>query len=121
MTHDPLSDVIDEPLSIDQAVLAALKQFRERPKLPYLPGNDTDIERARLSTLLDDLADQLTRGIEANPSKLWGMKQFQLALARIEMEDTEGREHFGRELEDLMDILGIESSDGLLNHYLNGF
>lgn len=35
-------------------------------------------------------------------------------------EDTEGGDHFGQEIEVLMDILGIERSDGLLSFYLGG-
>jgi hypothetical protein len=38
----------------------------------------------------------------------------------VQSEDTEAREHFGTELERLMDILGIASSDGVLTHYLGG-
>lgn len=121
MTYDPLSNVVDEPLDIDPDVLNALKEFRARSKLPHLPGTDTEAERARLSKVLDDVADQIIQGIEAHPSKLWVMKQFQRGLILVEMEDTEGREHFGTELEDLMDILGIESSDGLLSYHLMGF
>jgi len=48
------------------------------------------------------------------------MKQFQRFLVKVEGEDTEGREHFGMEIEEVMDILGIESSDGLLAFYLGG-
>ena len=120
MTYDPLSDVVDEALNIDAGVLEALNNFRSRAKMPYLPGVDTTAERARLSKVLDDVADALILGIEAHPSKLWVMTQFQRGLVLVEAEDTEGREHFGTELEDLMDILGIESSDGLLSAYLGG-
>jgi hypothetical protein len=68
-----------------------------------LPGDDVDAERQRLSELLDTLVDRLIDGIEAHPGKRWVM-----------------REHAGMELETIMDILGIESSDGLLSCYLGG-
>jgi hypothetical protein len=48
------------------------------------------------------------------------LKQFQESLEIVQEEDTEAREHFGMELERVMDILGIESSDGVLTHYLGG-
>jgi hypothetical protein len=48
------------------------------------------------------------------------LEQFQPSLEAAESEDTEGREHFGTELEMIMEILGIDSSDGLLTHYLGG-
>jgi hypothetical protein len=47
------------------------------------------------------------------------MRQFQAQLEPMFQEDTEAREHFGLELEAIMDILRIESSDGLLSYYLN--
>jgi hypothetical protein len=66
------------------------------------------------------LLDRLLCDIEAHPSKLWVLTEFQKALVLLEGEDTEGREHFGMEMENIMDILGIESSDGLLTAYLGG-
>jgi hypothetical protein len=46
------------------------------------------------------------------------MRQFQPSLEAVRMEDTEGRDHFGTHIERVMDILHIESSDGLLGFYL---
>ncbi len=118
--HDPLSDVIDEPLKIDGQVLQRLSAFRSRAKMVDLPGVDPTAERERLSGILNQLADVLHRDIEVHPSKRWVMEQFQHSLVLVEAEDTEAREHFGSELETLMDILGIDSSDGLLTFYLGG-
>jgi hypothetical protein len=117
---DPLSDVIDELLNIDEQVLQRLSGFRSRAKLVGLPGVDPAAERARLSGILNQLADVLLRDVEAHPGKRWVMAQFQHSLVLVEAEDTEGKEHFGSELEALMDILGIDSSDGLLTFYLGG-
>ena len=120
MSYDPLTEVINEPLSINEGVLASLTEFRAREKLLLLPGVDPTLERERLSKVLNSLIDDLLAGIQSNPSKLWVLTQFQHALVLVEAEDTEGREHFGIELENVMDILGIESSDGLLTFYLGG-
>ena len=120
MTGDPLSNVVDQPLSVDISVLQRLRAFRDRPKVSYLPGVDPALERERLARVLDALADTLIEGIESHPTKLWVMAQFQQSLAQVEQEDTEAREHFGTEVEGIMDILGIESSDGLLARYLGG-
>jgi len=117
---DPLAHVVDEPLTIDAEVLRRLSEFQQRPKLPALPGTDPTAERARLSRILTDLTDTLLQGISANPSKRWVLSQFQHSLVLVEGEDTEGREHFAVELESVMDILGIRSSDGLLTFYLGG-
>ncbi|MBG9390081.1 DUF4844 domain-containing protein [Caenimonas aquaedulcis] len=120
MSNDPISLVVDEPLRVSSDVLEALAAFRESPKLELLPGVDTRAEKKRLVPLLDQLADRLLAGIAQNPSKLWVLKQFQVALIQLQNEDTEAREHFGMDLEHIMDILGIESSDGLLAYYLGG-
>lgn len=120
LPHDPLADVIDAPLTVDARVLGALSAFRHRAKLADLPGLDPSVERERLSAILNELADALLRGIEANPRKRWVMAQFQRSLVLVAQEDTEGRDHFGTELESVMDVLGIESSDGLLAFYLGG-
>lgn len=120
MAYNPLVEVIDEPLTVDPTIVEQLREFRDHPKLANLPGDDVVEERQRLSKVLEDLADRLIRGIEGNPTKLWVLTEFQYSLELVEQEDTEGREHFGMELEHLMDILGIESSDGLLACYLGG-
>jgi len=111
---------VDEPLTVDDLALQALRDFRHEEKLTLLPGVDISNERARLTCKLNDLADVLLRDVERNPSKRWVMSQFQKVLDGMDQEDTEAREHFGMELEHVMDILGIESSDGLLTHYLGG-
>jgi hypothetical protein len=118
--HDPLEDVLDEDLIVDAGMLERLSAFRRCAKLVDLPGVDPAAERARLTALLNDLADTLLEGLMANPTKLWAMRQFQRSLVRVENEDAEGKDHFGTELETIMGVLGIESSDGLLTFYLGG-
>lgn len=79
--------------------LRELQAFRGEAKLDDLPGVDPGKERERLAAVLNELADALINGIESNPRKLWVMKRFQRFRARMETEDTEGREHFGMEVE----------------------
>jgi len=118
MTYDPLSDVVDEPLSISPEAVQQLEAYRVSQKFTELPGTDTAEEQARLSRIFNELLERLIAGLHENPSKLWVMRQFQPSLDAVRMEDTEGRDHFGMHLERVMDILNIESSDGLLGFYL---
>ena len=120
MAYDPLSAIEDAPLFIVPRVLNRLRAFRARPRLEKLPGVDTRDERARLGGHIDALIDRLIAGVEAHPTKFWVMKQFQTTLEAVAGEDTEAREHVGMELEELMDILGIDRSDGVLSYYLGG-
>lgn len=113
-----MSDVIDEPLSISPEAVHQLEAFRVSEKFTALPGTDTTEELARLSAVFNALLDRLIAGVLSNPNKLWVMLQFQQSLDAVSMEDTEGRERFGTHLERVMDILRIESSDGLLGFYL---
>lgn len=121
MSYDPLDEVLDEPLRVDKRCMKSLELFLRKEKFVDLPGVDTALERSRLTERLDELTQKLLDGIEANPSKRWVMARFQETLQTLVAEDTEAREHFGLELEAIMDILSIESSDGLLSFYLGGF
>jgi hypothetical protein len=118
MSYDPLSEVIDEPLSVSKKEVQKLTTLRASVKFSNLPDDDITEEQIRLSLAFNELLERLIARIELNPSKLWVMSQFQPTLEAIQIEDTEGREHFGTYLEQVMDILHIESSNGLLGSYL---
>jgi hypothetical protein len=112
-------DVIERyPLNIDAAVLESLRRLRDEVKFTDLPGYNTEAEQARCSGLVDELLDRVTQGIQENPRKSWVLEQCVSTLEAACSEDTEARERFGQYLERLMDIVGISSSDGMLNFYL---
>jgi hypothetical protein len=119
MHGDPFEFVQDAPLIIVPRTLAQLRAFREGPKLADLPGVNPSPERERLAVVLDDLATRLLAGVEAHPTKFWVLKQFQESLEIVREEDLDAREHFGMELERLMDIVGVKDSDGLIPYYLS--
>jgi len=73
MTYDPISEVEDEVLQIDDAVVVDLVAFRNNPKPDDLPGEDTEAERERLSSVLDALIDKLIAGIKANSKALYAL------------------------------------------------
>lgn len=98
MEHDPLSAVEDAPLFIVPRVLDGLRAYRAQSR----------------SALLAALADTLLAGIEAHPTKFWVMRQFQKTLAAVADDDAQARDHVCTALETLMDILGIDNSNGVL-------
>ena len=120
MSYDPLSAVTDEPLMIDANVVRRLIAFRNNAKFEDLPGENTTAERERLLNVIDALTDALIQGVEANATKLWVMAQFEAHLIKVQSEDTVARDHMGTEVEEIMDILNIESSDGILSYCLGG-
>ena len=120
MDYDPLAEIQDEPLRVSADVISSLQAYRETNKAQLLPGINAEAERTQLNQLLNDLTDRLLTFLAQNPSKLWVMSEFQKSLIALQDSDTEVRDHFGMELEVIMEILGIESSDGLLGWYLGG-
>jgi len=120
MTYDPLSAVVDAPLSVSDGMIRALTQLRRAEKFLELPGKDTAAERQRLTAIFNGALDQVIAGLASNPRKQWFMAQIQPALEQVAGEDTEAREHFGMLIERVMDIVEIDSSDGMLSFYLGG-
>src|SRR5205823_3200165 len=83
-------------------------------------GMRPEIVRQRAEAQLNDLIDRLCRGLVITPTKQFALSEFSKTLAEFAPIDTEDRERLLRYLERIMDILGIESSDGLLNRWLYG-
>ncbi|XLP05585.1 DUF4844 domain-containing protein [Alteromonas marina] len=117
MEYSPLLEVQDQTLVITQSTLSELKCFKGSELFAELPGSVPN-EKQLLTKMLDSILDTLINGLLQNPSKLWVMETFLPELEIMEMQDTEAKEHFGDHLEIIMDILNIESSDGLLSYYL---
>ena len=103
MAEDPFHRVRDAPLFIVPRTLDALRAFRDGP------GLDDDLAR---------VADRLIAGVAAHPTKFWVLKQFQPVLEHARNEPAATRERVDAGLRQLMDILGIDDSDGLLAYYL---
>jgi hypothetical protein len=121
LPRDPLDEVVDGPITLNAAVLESLRAFREGHKRTDPVEAESDDPSIDLSPNLDRLAERLLRGIEASPSKRWVLAQFQQSLVPVIHIDEEGRKRFGEELTNVMQILGIESDDGLLDYYLDWF
>lgn len=117
---DPISEVIDKNLVITKDTIRRLAALRKAEKFVNLPGVNIEDEKERLAYHLNGLIDKLIEGVSQNPSKLWVLKQFQVVLEATEEEDTEAQEHFATELEKIMDVLKIDSSDGLIGYYRYG-
>ena len=103
MARDPFEMVEDAPLFIVPRVLEALHAYRAAPK----PG-------APVRAHIDALAERLLAGLERHPTKFWVLKQFRQTLDAVEGHGEAARAQVRAELERLMDILGIGSSDGVM-------
>jgi hypothetical protein len=113
-------------LKLPQDVIAQLQSLRATPKfgpdLPSYTGVLDPVERQHDETAMNDLIDKIAAGIESHPNKKFVLDEFSAALKNFDRAaDTEDRERVCMNIEKIMDIVGLESSDGLLNNWLYGF
>ena len=115
----------DQEIHVTEQMLVELAELGARPK--YVPEPSTGYvgvgpEPARVIAegQLNGLFQRLGESLEAKPSKKFVLKEFSKTLALFDPVDTEDRERVCRYLQEIMDILGIESSDGLLNNWMYG-
>jgi len=98
----------------------AQKKFIEDSALMY-PGAPSEQVRASAELIINDLVSRLIVGAPGNPTKVYVLGQFELSLSQLESLDSEERDRALSYLEKIMEILSIESSDGLLNNWRYGF
>jgi|GEM_PF-702082 len=79
------------------------------------------VVREKCERLVNDLAKRLLARNDVPLSQQAVMTDFRRTLNEFELADIEDRERIAAYLEELMDILGIRSSDGLLNKWMYGF
>lgn len=104
----------------------AIKQYISRDKFiatADYPGIGDEELRKPLNELLNILADTFQKIAHNEPDA----KLFQIAIKQLLNNmgniylDSEDQDQFCRSIEALMDIVGLESSDGLLNTWRYGF
>jgi hypothetical protein len=120
-----LVPVSDQRLDVSQNTIDKLSELRGRTKYVDMPGtiyNGMRPESSRLTAQeqLNCLIDRLREGLPSRPSKKFVLAQFSKTMAEFEATDTEDREQLLRYLGEIMDILGIASSDGQLSRWLYG-
>jgi hypothetical protein len=121
-----LMPAADQKLEVSSHSIAKLSELRVRTKYVDMPGTIYNGMRPESSQLaaeeqLNGLIDRLRDGLPSKPSKKFALAEFAKTMAEFEATDTEDREQLLRRyLEEIMDILGIASSDGLLNRWMYG-
>ena len=115
----------DKLLHITPAMLDNLRKlkpelnFEPDPKT-YYTGVSDPAERVAGDLAFAHLVDTLVLDLPKHPSKEAVLQQFELTLATMSSADTEDRERAASYCEKIMDVLDIESSDGVLNRWLYG-
>ena len=114
----------DQPLIVSPTVLDQLAALRSAPKFQVAelyPGAPTEEIRKSAELSVNKMLDRLRSGLSHSPQKSYVLSEFLEMLKAFEGEDTEERERACTYCEDVVDLLGIESSDGVLNTWLYGF
>lgn len=121
-------------LVITSEVLQSLEDFRaqrkfepievnhpafEQPILDYI-GAPNETVRVKCEEGINILVDSLISGIRENPNKAFVLDVFREKLEYFRDEETEEIEQATGYCEYIMDILNIESSDGVLNTFIYG-
>jgi hypothetical protein len=112
-----------QELKVTPKVLSDLREFRMEPK--FADGGiyhaPSEAFRIAAAAHLNQLLDRLVAAIAAHPTKAFVLSEFRRTLTEFDSSDSEERDRLLVYLERIMDIVGIESSDGLLNYWRYGF
>jgi hypothetical protein len=114
----------DQALIVTPEALQRLSVLLYDPKFKeedLYPGAPTEEIRLRVEHAVNGMLDRLSVGLQESPRKSYVLAEFLEMLQCFEEDDTEEREQACTYCERVMTILGIESSDGLLNTWLYGF
>lgn len=113
----------DQLLHLTAVILMSLNAMRAEPKFEergiYRPP--TQKIRIESEAKINSLFDRLIKGIEKNPRKSFVLSEFAVTLKQFDDADSEEQDRACEYLEQIMDIVHIESSDGLLNNWRYGF
>jgi hypothetical protein len=115
--------VSTQELNVTPKLLSDLRDFHLEPK--FLDGGiyHAPSEEVRITAAahLNELIDRLVAAIATHPTKAFVLSEFRRTLTKFDSADSEERDRLLAYLERIMDIVGIESSDGLLNNWRYGF
>ncbi len=114
----------EHALILTSAVFDQMVALRSAPKFQeegLYPGAPTEEIRKSAEIAINKMLDRLISGLSRSPQKSYVLSEFLEMLKAFEDDDTEERERACTYCERVMDLLGIESSDGALNTWLYGF
>lgn len=114
----------DFTVKITTELLQKLSELRAEPKFyarNLYPGAPNEDIRANSEKAVNAMFDRLLLDLRKSSRKSFVLLQFEEMLKCFETDDTEEREEACGYCEQVMALLGIESSDGFLNKWLYGF
>jgi hypothetical protein len=117
---------MDEKLDLPADAMARLEDLRRAQKfVPEVDGLYTGVhdasERLAAEATVNAVIERVEQLASGAPTKKAVLGEFSLGLSKITLSDTEDREQAALYMERIMDCVGMESSDGLLNTWMYGF
>ena len=116
------------PENVDKKIseFIAKKKFVEQPYPNFYPGISDEKMRPIFTEKINSAASDFKSVAESkNPTDKKYQEKIEIGLSRfadVYMDlDTEDRERVCTYFEELMDIVGLESSNGQLNKFMYGF
>jgi hypothetical protein len=106
-------------IKLDQ--LAALKSEKKFDAFIMYSGAPSEEIRVRCESSVNGLLATLVRGLPKQPDTAFVLSAFKSYLDNFNGEDTEEKERACGYCEQIVDILGMENSEGVLNNWLYGF
>jgi hypothetical protein len=111
----------EDSLVISDQAIEQLKSMRAEPKFVDSLGIIGAEERAMLEPVIDDLLDRLLSGIRSNPQASWVLDQMDPTVEAFYLEDTELREPCVEYIQRILQILGIQGTNGAFKKYYLDF
>lgn len=98
-----------------------VNKFNERKQCDCCSSATYEEVRVRCETAINQMVSELIDGLTDRPQKDYVLTVFVKHLKKLGMEDSEKRKEACRYCEKIMDILNIESSDGVLAKWFYSF
>lgn len=117
--HAPLA--VPPQAESDLAHIAMVRKFG--PDGVLYTGIADPTKRSIAESTINSAISNIATGIRSHPTKTFVLEQFQRALVLLDaagLADSEDREAAAGYLEQVMDVVGLESSDGMLNNWVYG-
>lgn len=113
--------LMNVPSTAIQQLYAFKAQLKFEPDDMYTGAWPAEV-RPVLNAVLNQSADEFLAITKSSPTQERYLQAMATGLARIEPDelDTEDRERVAEQYQNMMDIVGLQSSNGLLNTFMYG-
>ena len=111
-----------DKLVADLLKIKSLIKFEKNEDIPYSGISDNNI-RLELNKLIDSSVDEFVSKVESGATDRDFQELIQKGLIRFDRFelDTDDRERVCLYYEELMDVINLESSGGIINKWMYGF